>query len=141
MTMKHSLRLLHLLLLSAIAFRGITHAVSAELVLDEKIMNLSKIAGELSVMAYAENPSSDAYDSLDFFDDEPDQALVAKAIACALQRFAERHRDWTTGVRTFCLAPKKSVRVPSATRNAALLEKVFTSLQYGVQEGYGSFPT
>jgi hypothetical protein len=44
---ENTLRLLHLLLLSAIAFRG-SHTRYHELVLDEKIMKSSKIAGELS---------------------------------------------------------------------------------------------
>jgi hypothetical protein len=49
--------------LPAVTFKGVKYsAPSAELVLDEKIMNLSKAAGELSVLAFAENPSSVGYE-------------------------------------------------------------------------------
>jgi hypothetical protein len=113
--MKHSLRLLHVLLLSAVALRAVIYSTSAsaELVLDDKIMNLSKIAGELSVLAFAENPASDGYDSLDSFDEEPDQALVAKKMGYCFAAFRGttlRLDDWRQnfllGTEQVCKGPK-----------------------------------
>jgi pimeloyl-ACP methyl ester carboxylesterase len=68
------------LLFSTVALLGAIYpsSVTGDLVLNEKIMKLSKTAAELSALAYEEDPPSEAYDNFGFFDDEPDQALVAK---------------------------------------------------------------
>jgi hypothetical protein len=55
------------LLLSAVTFKGVTYSASVELVLDEKIMNLSKAAAALSALVFAENLSSDGYDGFTCF--------------------------------------------------------------------------
>jgi hypothetical protein len=47
-------------------------------VLSERILKLSVTAGELSSLAYEENPPGDAYNHFGFFDNEPDQAIVAQ---------------------------------------------------------------
>lgn len=51
---------------------------AASLVLSERIMRLSKTAAELSALAYEEHPPGDAFDTFGFYDEEPDQALVAR---------------------------------------------------------------
>jgi hypothetical protein len=57
---------------------------SADVVLNEKIMQLSKTAAELSILAYAKDPPNDIafkggnYEAFGFFDEEPDQALMVK---------------------------------------------------------------
>jgi len=53
-------------------------AADADVVLSERIMQLSKSAAELSNLAYMEDPSPEAYENFGFYDAEPDQALVAK---------------------------------------------------------------
>lgn len=56
-----------------------TKIVSADVVLNEKIMNLALQSAELSALAYVENPSArDKYDNFRYFHAEPDQALVTK---------------------------------------------------------------
>jgi pimeloyl-ACP methyl ester carboxylesterase len=73
----------------AFALLGVLYpsSVTADLVLNEKIMKLSKIAADLSVLAYAEDPPNEAYDTFGFFDDEPDQALVAKKLGYCFAAF------------------------------------------------------
>lgn len=51
---------------------------SASIVLSRKLMSLAKTSAELSSMAYDGLPTSDDYDSIAFYNDEPDQALFAK---------------------------------------------------------------
>jgi hypothetical protein len=125
--MKHPLRLLHFLLLSAVALSVVIHSssVSAELVLDDKIMNLSKTAGELSVLAFAENPSSDGYDSLTFFDDEPDQALVVKKMGYCFAAFRGttlRLDDWR---QNFMLGTEEVCKGPTADEDCCFTRKGF----------------
>jgi hypothetical protein len=53
------------------------HAMDS-VVLSERILKLSLAAAELSSLAYEENPPSGAYRHFGFFDNEPDQAIVAQ---------------------------------------------------------------
>jgi pimeloyl-ACP methyl ester carboxylesterase len=62
-------------------------SVTGDLVLNEKIMQLSSIAAELSVLAYASDPPIETYDTFGFFSDEPDQALVAKKLGYCFAAF------------------------------------------------------
>lgn len=67
----------HLILSSTLAALGLSSTVTASVVLNEKIMKLTKIGAELSALAYEEAPAkTEDMDYLYFFDDEPDQALV-----------------------------------------------------------------
>lgn len=61
--------------------------VSADLVLNERILQLTHISAQLSKLAYQEDPPSTAYDTFGFFDDEPDQALVAKKMGYCFAAF------------------------------------------------------
>jgi branched-subunit amino acid transport protein len=47
-------------------------------VLSERVLKLSLAAAELSSLAYEENPPSGAFSHFGFFDNEPDQAIVAQ---------------------------------------------------------------
>jgi pimeloyl-ACP methyl ester carboxylesterase len=102
-------------LILAFALLGVLYPspVTADLVLNEKIMKISKIAAELSVLTYAEYPPSKAYDTFGFFDDEPDQALVAKKLGYCFAAFrgttltAEDWRqNFKLGNEEVCTGPK-----------------------------------
>ena len=51
---------------------------AADVVLSEHILKLSKTSAELSSLAYEENPPGDIYSHFGFYDNEPDQAIVAQ---------------------------------------------------------------
>jgi hypothetical protein len=56
----------------------LTKLASADVVLNENIMNLALQSAELSALAYDEDPPGEEYDNFGYFDSEPDQALAAK---------------------------------------------------------------
>jgi hypothetical protein len=51
---------------------------ASDVVLSERVLKLSKTAAELSSLSYEEDPPGDAYSHFGFYDDEPDQAIVAQ---------------------------------------------------------------
>ena len=52
---------------------------TADLVLSERIMRLSRTAAQLSALAYEEDPApGSSFDYFGYYDTEPDQALVAQ---------------------------------------------------------------
>jgi hypothetical protein len=56
----------------------LTKRALADVVLNEKFMNLALQSAELSALAYEKDPPGDEYDNFGYFDSEPDQALTAK---------------------------------------------------------------
>jgi hypothetical protein len=48
----------------------------------------------LSALAYEENPNGEGYDSLAFFDDEPDQALVVEQDGYCFAAFRGTTLTW-----------------------------------------------
>jgi hypothetical protein len=103
-------------LFSVAALLGVIYplSVTGDLILNENLMQLSKTAAELSILgAYQENPPSDAYDTFDFFDAEPDQALVAKTLGYCFVAFRGTTltvEDWRQnlrpGTKDVCMGPE-----------------------------------
>eukprot|EP00549_Striatella_unipunctata_P026069 CAMPEP_0118710652 /NCGR_PEP_ID=MMETSP0800-20121206/23531_1 /TAXON_ID=210618 ORGANISM="Striatella unipunctata, Strain CCMP2910" /NCGR_SAMPLE_ID=MMETSP0800 /ASSEMBLY_ACC=CAM_ASM_000638 /LENGTH=459 /DNA_ID=CAMNT_0006614919 /DNA_START=215 /DNA_END=1591 /DNA_ORIENTATION=+ len=73
----------------------------ADVVLDEKIMNLSRQAAILSSLAYEEHPIGDAYDHFGFYDEEPDQALIAKKDGYCFGAFRGTTLTWIDWQQNF----------------------------------------
>jgi pimeloyl-ACP methyl ester carboxylesterase len=113
-------------LVLAFALLGVLYpsSVTADLVLNEKIMKLSKIAAELSVLSYAEDPPNEsAYDSFGFFDDEPDQALVAQKMGYCFAAFRgttltadDWRQNFKLGNEEVCKGSKKGDEQCCSTR-------------------------
>ena len=82
------------LLLSSLLLLHLSCTAVADLVLSDKIMGISKTAATLSALAYEENPSGKGYDSLAFFDDEPDQALVVEQDGYCFAAFRGTTLTW-----------------------------------------------
>lgn len=78
------LLLSHLLLLSE----------ATELVLTPHVMSLVQTAGHLSEIAYDEDPSDDSFLDLQFFDQEPDQAIVAQKDGVCYAAFRGTTLTW-----------------------------------------------
>jgi len=104
------------------------------LVLSDKIIHLSKIAAELSNEAYNEDPSGEGYDSFSFFDDEPDQALVAKKDGYCFAAF----RGTTLTAEDWAQNIKLGSADVCATNPDGSGEKECCSVRVGFNEAYAT---
>lgn len=68
--------------------------VKADVVLNEKIMKLAKTSAELSALAYEEDPPGDGFQDFGFYDEEPDQALMAKKDGYCFGAFRGTTMTW-----------------------------------------------
>jgi hypothetical protein len=89
-----------LALVSAVLLTAST-TVTADVVLNENIMNLAQQAGNLSALAYKENPPGDEYENFGYFDEEPDQALVAKINGYCFGAFRGTTLTWDDWSQNF----------------------------------------
>ena len=78
---------------------------SGDVVLSKGIMKLAVHAAELSALAYEENPPTDEkiYDYFGFFDEEPDQAIVARRHGYCFGAFRGTTLTWSDWQQNFDL--------------------------------------
>lgn len=88
-------------MLEVLVFILFITASTADVVLNEKVMNLAARAGNLSALAYVEDPPGKGYKHFGFFDEEPDQALVAKIDGYCFGAFRGTTMTWIDWKQNF----------------------------------------
>eukprot|EP00429_Kryptoperidinium_foliaceum_P091483 CAMPEP_0176193272 /NCGR_PEP_ID=MMETSP0121_2-20121125/5400_1 /TAXON_ID=160619 /ORGANISM="Kryptoperidinium foliaceum, Strain CCMP 1326" /LENGTH=421 /DNA_ID=CAMNT_0017531983 /DNA_START=220 /DNA_END=1482 /DNA_ORIENTATION=+ len=90
---------------------GLLRGCSGEVVLSEKVMKLALTSAELSSLAYEEDPPAPGNVShFGFFDEEPDQALVAELDGYCFAAFRGTTMTWVDWSQNFELGKEEICR-------------------------------
>lgn len=79
---------------------------NGDVVLSEKIMKLALTSAELSSLAYEEDPPGEGFEHFGFYDDEPDQAIVAERNGYCFGAFRGTTMTWVDWQQNFELGKK-----------------------------------
>lgn len=98
-----------------------TSRVSADVVLNKKLMKIALQAGNLSALAYEENPPGDEYQDFGYWDEEPDQALIAQIDGYCFGAFRGTTMTWNDWSQNF--QPGKQEICQSSSQNDCCMSR------------------